>query len=199
MRQPPHLDRVRVVALVFATLLAGCASQEPTAAPPVPSTSAVDAAREPDAPADPREAPPDAESEGPAPPPEAPPPGEASAEGKATFVAHPVVVPSDRLGLRLTLPEGYRRVTLTLAWNATLPTQQELALRVHEEGVLDDAGRVALTGGARHVHTLNGQSPLTWEATPAELPAGTYDAHVYPADETLPVVEQPFVIRAAWS
>lgn len=181
--------------LLVAAVLGGCLGTGPEAQPPSVAAPASDEAPPRDEPT------PEAESAT-APAPSAPegvPPGEAHAEGKATLIAHPAVLPTDRLGLRFAVPEGYARAVVTLTWSATLPSQDRLALRIHEEGVLDAEGRVVLTGGAPLVQVLSGPSPIVWEATAADLPAGTYDAHVYPADEATPVVEQPFAIHVAWS
>lgn len=115
-------------------------------------------------------------------------------EGEVTLLLHPVLLPTDVLGVRIALAEA-ASVRYELAWNATLATQAELALRIHERGVLDDEGRVVLTGGAPLVTEARGASPLVLQL---DLPAGEYDAHVYTADQTSPVVRQPFVLVASW-
>lgn len=126
--------------------------------------------------------------------------GSASMAGAITLMAlggH--ATPTDRVGLTFTLPESYVDATITLSWSAAFPTNDALALRLHEPGVLDAEGRVV--GSSRLVIEAAGASPVVAALDPAIAPAGSYDVHAYtPEGETAPlVVGQAFDLAVRWS
>jgi len=128
-----------------------------------------------------------------------PPAGEATIESKITLlVSGSQPASDDRLGVTITLPPGYRDLTVKLSWNASYPTNTRLALRLHEAGVLDEEGRVA--GSSRLINEVAGESPVNLKVDEADLPPGTYDVHAFtPEDDaTAVILDQPFTIRASW-